>query len=183
MDEETLPGRFESRLDEDPFAAAVTLRRPNGVVRVWTRAAVEHRAVRVGAFCAQEGLAAGARVAVTASGALDALAVVWFTLASGRVLATPDLADFVVDDQRLAGVPRLQEGYTLRSLVLPKDPALAFRDEVVDHAALTKLVAEPRITPILEGMTWVALQHLETGESIEVAPGGVVTVPAASSAA
>ena len=67
----TVPRRFESLLERDPYSPAVVLIRPGARDRVWVRAAVEHRAVRIAGVCSLLGLASQARVAFSGHGAVN----------------------------------------------------------------------------------------------------------------
>jgi hypothetical protein len=124
----TVPRRFETLLETDPTAPALVLVRAGARDRVWIRAAVEHRAVRLAGAFARAGLPGDARVRFTGTGALDRLAVTYFALATGRVLLDDGVVDagaFVVDDAALRSAAIAAEPYTLRTIVRSSDAALA----------------------------------------------------------
>ena len=95
----TVPHRFTALLEEDPFAPALVLTRTGSRDRIWVRAAVEHRAVRIAGACAKRAVPFQARVAFTGHGTLDRLAASLFVLATGRILVDSPDADFVIDDE------------------------------------------------------------------------------------
>lgn len=135
----TVPARFESLLAQGPYAPAVLLYRSNGRVRRWTRAAVEHRAMRVGTLCAAYGLGAVARVAVDVTHQLDAMAAAFYALATGRILTTPDAAEFVIDDTLMSQPYGLDPEYVLRVLVCSDDPA-TWVDRPLHQGGLASLI-------------------------------------------
>lgn len=163
----TLPGRFEALLDDNPLAPSIILTRPNGRKRVWARAAIEHRAVRIGAYCASVGLPVGARVKIHARGALNVLSGIFFILASGRILAHQGPTDLTLDELILANLASISGSYTLRNIALPSEQAVAVGDRCIDHACLLDEVENKVPLPISQLCTH-ALYHLATGEPIEL---------------
>lgn len=135
----TVPRRFESLLERDPFAPALVLTRVGSRDRVWVRAAVEHRAVRLAGACALRGLASHARVAFTGHGALDRLAVSLFVLSTGRILVEAGEADFAIDDEICRQAEVRSTPYTLRCTVQSGDPAADFT-RLLSHGELFRQV-------------------------------------------
>jgi hypothetical protein len=169
---DSLPDTFARLIERDPGAPAVVLRRGEGRERIWTRAAVEHRAVRIAALCADLGLAADARVAITGHGALDVVATAFFLLATGRVLTTPEDAVLVVDDALLARAHELRQPYTLRAVVFGRDAAARLGGATFTHTGLLRaaLRHDARLGDDLLGR---CLHALATGEPLVVdAHGG-----------
>ncbi len=78
--QETLPARFEGKLLKDPYAPAIVLELESGRIRRWSRAAVEHRALRVASICLSRGTSTDARVGIVTTNRLDAMAAAYFTL-------------------------------------------------------------------------------------------------------
>lgn len=131
----TVPDRFASLLDEDPFAPALVLTRIGSRDWIWVRAAVEHRAVRLAGACISRGLATHGRVIFTGSGALDRLAASLFVLSTGRILVDAAEADFAIDDAICRESEVWSNPYMLRCTVQPSDRAAVFT-HLLDHGTL-----------------------------------------------
>ncbi len=142
---ETIPGRFESHLSEDPYAPAVVVYGDLGRVRRWTRAAIEHRALKVATFCAAHGVAADARVCVSTADPVDAMACAYFVLATGRALAVAEEADLVLDAEALASPFGIDPEYALCAVASPEDPA-SYAPERLLHDELAERVEVARST-------------------------------------
>lgn len=165
----SVPRCFESMLEREPDAPAVVLVRPGGRDRVWVRAAVEHRAVRIAGVCARVGLAPHASVAIACQGALDRLAAAWFVLATGRILVLAGEADFTIDDELCRQSEIRTEPYSIRCVVQPTDPA-ALLPAPVPHNELLRLVfsnALPAESPLVQ-----AVHALATGRPLEIVADG-----------
>lgn len=158
----TVPRRFETLLERDPYAPAVVLVRPGARDRVWVRAAVEHRAVRIAGVCSLLGLPSQARVAFSGHGALDRMAAAWFVLATGRVLVEGTDADFLIDDALCRQSEIRTEPYTLRCTVQTSDPAAAMPTPM-SHRDLLRLLMAGRAPETDLGQ---ALQALALGEPL-----------------
>ncbi len=168
---DSLPACFEHLIWSDPGAPAVVLRRPGGRDRIWTRAAVEHRAVRIGALCAGLGLAADARVAITGHGALDVLAAAWYVLATGRLLCD-GAAPFALDDATLARADGLREHYALRCAVMAFDAAAHLGGTAYGHRALLHAVLRDEVAA--DGLLLSrCLRALATGAPVVVEAAGL----------
>ncbi len=135
----TVPGRFESHLAKDPYAPALEVYRSNGRLRKWTRAAIEHHAIRIGSLCAAYGLGADGRVALQVSDPLCAMAGAYYALGTGRILTLPDAADLVIDDSLVPELYGLDPDYVMRVVVAAEDPA-TWVDEPQNHARLAQLL-------------------------------------------
>jgi hypothetical protein len=168
---DSLPASFEQLIRTDPSAPAVILRRRDGRDRIWTRAAVEHRAVRIGALCARLGLAANAHVAIVGQGVLDVLAAAWYVLATGRVLCEAGAAQFTLDDATLARADGLREHYALRCAVMAFDTAARLGGGAYTQLGLLDAVLreEPRLGANLLSR---CLRALATGEPVVVEAAG-----------
>jgi hypothetical protein len=158
----TVPRRFESLLERDPYSPAVVLIRPGARDRVWVRAAVEHRAVRIAGVCSLLGLASQARVAFSGHGALDRMAAAWFVLATGRVLVEGTDADFEIDDALCRQSEIRTEPYSLRCTVQTSDPAVAMPTPH-SHRELLRMLMSGRAP---ESDLGLALQALALGEPL-----------------
>ncbi len=175
---ESVPSRFEQLLFDVPDAPAVVRVRKGGRRRVWSRAAVEHRAIRVAIYCTEQGLAAGARVSVAATDPVDRMGAIFFVLASGRILSSPERADLVLSPDTFGWtLGETQEDYLLRSVVAPGDPALDF-GELLSHAEL----AEALLTrePLFESPLQRAAQALLTGEPLVFGPADAESASSAA---
>lgn len=172
----TVPGRFEAHLAQDPYAPAVLLYRAGGRVRRWTRAAIEHRAMRIGTLCAAYGLGADARVTIRVTDAIDVMAAVYYALATGRILTAPDAAELVIDDALLAQPYGLDPEYVLRVLVCPDDPAAWF-DRPLDQRSLASLVDAEQPTGLGAALD-EALSTLWHGSPLRIHEDGAQEVAA-----
>jgi hypothetical protein len=169
---DSLPASFEQLIWTDPAAPAVVLRRRDGRDRIWTRAAVEHRAVRIGALCAALGLAADARVAIAGHGALDVLASAWYVLATGRLLCEPAEAQFTLDDAVLARAVGLHEHYALRCAVMALHPAARLGGATFTQQGLLHAVVREDVR-LERGLLARCLHALATGEPVVVEATGL----------
>ena len=137
----TVPGRFEAHLAKDPFAPALEIYRANGRSRKWTRAAIDHHAIRIGSLCAAYGLGAEARVAINLDDPLKSMAAAYYVLGTGRVLTLPDAAELVIDGTLVSQPYGVDPEYVMRVLVCEDDPAVCV-GELVDQAGLARLVED-----------------------------------------
>lgn len=166
---DSLPACFERLIEMQPSAPAVILRRPGRRDRVWNRAAVEHRAVRIGMLCADLGLAADAAVAIAGHGALDVMGAAYFILATGRILTDAPDAALVLDDALLARADVLREPYRLRCVVHGSDAAAHLGGDRFTQAQLLR--AARRSAPEDAGLLWRGLYALATGKPFVVDAG------------
>jgi hypothetical protein len=167
----TVPRRFETLLEAEPMAPALVLVRSGARDRVWIRAAVEHRAVRLAGAFARAGLSGRARIRFAGAGALDRLAVAYFALATGRVLLDDGVDDpgaFVVDDDALRAAAIAAEPYALRSVVRSSDPALAL-PAVCSHGEVFRAVMAGHPFDSAIGR---AIESLALGEPLVIDAGG-----------
>lgn len=162
---ESVPHRFEALLDADPTAPAVVLVRPDGRERVWVRAAVEHRAVRLAGACAAAGVPAGVRLAFRGHGLLDRMATAWYALATGRLLVDGD-ADFTVDDEILRVSELEPRPYLLRACVRSSEPA-AWLPGLLTHGELLRRALGGCLPSTPMG---VVVTALATGRPLRVEP-------------
>ena len=172
---DTVTGRFERLLMRDPFAPAVVMVRPGARDRVWVRAAIEHRAVRLAGLCTWAGLPSSAHVAFEGSNALDRMAAAFFILCSGRTLVidggahgvADHVADMAIDDAFLAHPRGLVPPFTLRGISRSCDPA-ALLPRPVTHGELAAMVLAGRPP---DGPMGEVLTALATGEPLAVNAG------------
>ena len=161
----TVAHRFTALLEEDPFAPALVLTRTGSRDRIWVRAAVEHRAVRIAGACAKRAVPFQARVAFTGHGTLDRLAASLFVLATGRILVDSPDADFVIDDEicRESEVSA-SPAYVLRCVTRSSDHA-AVVTGLLTHGELYRVAIGGRLPDSDFGR---AIESLALGVPVQV---------------
>jgi hypothetical protein len=181
---DSVPGCFEGLLGAEPHAPAVILVRADGRRRVWTRAAVEHRAVRLGAYIAGRHLGRNDAVAVTTTGALDTMAAVYLLLASGRRLASPGDALHRIGDEDFATADLGSQRYQIACAVVGGDAAMLSGGRFIRHRDLLARASNGRVEPGLQpDLVARALVALATGAPLTVEGDGLRAVFAQARAA